>query len=66
MPISTHETTCSFVENMHDRKEKSMLENIKGFLFTVRWHWKNRNWKPTRQKLKAFNRDYNRYMYGKR
>lgn len=66
MPISTHETTRVVVENSHNRKEKTMFESIKGFLFTVRWQWKNRNWKPTRQKLKAFYRDYDRYMYGKR
>ncbi len=43
-----------------------MFEDIKGFIFTVKWHWKNRHWKPTRQKQKAFDRDYNRYMYGER
>lgn len=29
--------------------------------FTVRWEWLHRNWKPTRQKMKAFDRDLDLY-----
>lgn len=34
------------------------------WLFEVRWLWVHRSWKPTRQKHKAFQRDYERFAQG--
>lgn len=35
---------------------------MKEFLFYLRWMWRNRSWKPTRQKEKAYRRDLQRYL----
>lgn len=31
---------------------------MKYFLFKLIWNWKHRNWEETRQKRKAFERDW--------
>lgn len=40
------------------------MRRLKGFIFTVRWFWKNRDWNYSRQKVKAFDRDYHQYIKG--
>ena len=30
------------------------MKKIKYYIFAITWHWKNRKWKNTRQKQKAF------------
>ena len=34
---------------------------MKEYFFRRRWFWRNRKWKPTRQKIKAFERDLAAY-----
>ena len=34
---------------------------VRCFLFEVRWFWKNRTWASTRQKYKAFDKDFARF-----
>lgn len=41
--------------------EPTSIQNLKAWWFTVRWCWIHRNWSPTRQKLKAYDRDLERY-----
>lgn len=33
---------------------------IKYYLFCIRWLWKNREWRSSRQKFKAMERDWHR------
>lgn len=32
------------------------------YWFCIRWLWKNRDWADTRQKYKAMNRDYSKWL----
>ena len=34
------------------------MEKIRYYLFCIRWLYMNRDWKNTRQKFKAMERDY--------
>lgn len=34
---------------------------MREFFFYFCWHWKNRHWKPTRQKDKAYLKDWEAY-----
>jgi len=33
------------------------MKQIKYYLFCIRWLWKNRDWKNTRQKFKRMDKD---------
>lgn len=35
---------------------------MKSLFFMIRWFWRNRRWKGTRQKYKQFDRDLAAYM----
>jgi len=38
---------------------------LKYYIFSLKWLWKNRDWKNSRQKWKALDRDYNKYLKGR-
>lgn len=38
-----------------------MITKLRFLAFTVRWLWRNRTWKGTRQKYKALDRAWARY-----
>lgn len=38
-----------------------MLERLRLRWFEARWMWRNRTWEPTRQKQKAFYKDFTTY-----
>ena len=40
------------------------MKKIKYYIFSIRWLWRNRNWNNGRQKFKAMERDYIRYVNG--
>ena len=42
-----------------DRRYRASL---KEWWFEVKWMWRHRRWKPTRQKMKAFDRDLELYL----
>lgn len=39
------------------------MKKIKYYLFCIKWLWKNREWKNTRQKFKAMNKDCFDYLH---
>ena len=42
------------------------MKKIRYYLFAIRWLWKHRNWKDTRQKYKAMNKDWENQQSRKR
>lgn len=34
------------------------MKKLKYYVFCIRWLWKNRTWENTRQKWKAFEKDW--------
>lgn len=35
-----------------------MIKKLRYRFFCIKWLWKNRDWKDTRQKFKAMNREF--------
>lgn len=38
------------------------MKKIRYYMFCIKWLWKNRDWRNTRQKFKALERDYRDYL----
>ena len=38
------------------------MARLKYYLFCIKWLWKNREWKPTRQKFKALENDWRNFV----
>lgn len=39
---------------------------IKYYIFCLKWIWQNKEWENNRQKWKAMDRDYRRYLIAKK
>lgn len=47
--------------SVHSEKKHRRPGIFRQWLFKVRWMWHNREWLPSRQKMKAFDRDMTAY-----
>ena len=48
-----------------ERRRQQMIKKLRYRFFCIKWLWKNRDWKDTRQKFKAMNREFKKKTKGR-